>query len=1021
VRATAAWAALCAALCVLLPGAAWAQGVAARTAGPTFGPGFLTAPASGDPFDLARSYIAANRAALGLEQTDLDGWELTDRYTTAHNGVTHLYLRQRLAGIEVFGGYLNVSVTPDGRLIGLRNRFAPGLARAANARAPSLSAAEAARAAAAHLGLKLTQPLSIQESRGGPAREVVLSDGGISIDPIPARLVYHTDGEGSARLAWNLFVRPPGQQHWWNLNVDAVDGGVLLQTDWIVHDSYEVFPPPLENPDDGPRTAEANPADASNSGGFRPGGGAGLDFAGFPFDLTQAPASYQSSAITNLFFWNNALHDIHYQYGFDEVSGNYQENNYGAGGSGGDPVLADAQDGASINNANFSRASDGNSSRMQMFLFQFPGVRINSPAAIAEIVGGGDAQFGPALTVAGITGNVVPALDPADAPLFSTTDGCSALTNGAQVSGNFALIDRGDCPFTQKVANAEAAGATAALIVNDAGDEVLLMGGTDATITIPSMFIGQTHGDAIKGQLGSGVNVTLSSQLQRDGDLDNGIIVHEYGHGVSIRLSGGPALAGCLGLNQGAGMGEGYGDFWALALTAKAGDGPGDARPIGSYALGEGPNGPGIRNFPYSNDLLVNPQTFAAVDGTNQPHGVGEIWAQALWEVYWNLVGAHGFDPDLYNGTGGNNLALQLVMDGLKLHGCEPTFLEARDAILDADLSNNGGANECLIWQAFAKRGMGANADDTGNPRRLKVSEDFTVPAQCTPSCGNSVLDAGEQCDDGGTQNGDCCSSTCQFESPATECRAAADACDEAESCTGSSGACPTDAFAPDTTECRAAADVCDVAEFCTGASVACPSDGFEPETTECRASAGACDPAESCSGTGAACGADLKSTAECRAVGGSCDVAEFCDGIGNDCPSDTFEPDTTECRASTGVCDLAENCSGSGASCPADGFQPDGSVCLDADVCNGDEECQTGICTAGPLLDCDDADPCTADSCDEIAGCGHDPIASCGGAVPTMSFWGQALLALLLTAAAGLFVVVPPRRGARARGGSSS
>jgi cysteine-rich repeat protein len=497
------------------------------------------------------------------------------------------------------------------------------------------------------------------------------------------------------------------------------------------------------------------------------------------------------------------------------------------------------------------------------------------------------------------------------------------------------------------------------------------MSGTDATIAIPSMFIGQTHGEAIEAQLASGVNVTLSSQVQRDGDLDTGIITHEYGHGVSIRLSGGPALASCLSLNQGAGMGEGYGDFWALALTAKAGDGPDDARPLGSYALGEGPNGPGIRNFPYSDDLSINPQTFASVDGTNQPHGVGEIWAQALWEVYWNLVGAYGFDPDLYHGTGGNNIALQLVMDGLKLHGCEPTFLQARDAILDADLADYGGAHQCLIWQGFAKRGMGVNADDTGNPRRLQVTEDFSVPAQCVPVCGNGVLDADEQCDDGGTQDGDCCSSACQFESVVTECRASTDVCDAAEFCTGSSGTCPDDGFAPDTTECRAAVDVCDVAESCTGSSPTCPSDGFAPDTTECRPAAGACDLAESCSGSDVACGADLKSTAECRPAGGTCDVAEFCDGVSDLCPADAVDP---------GLCADGNPCTVE--SCVALDCQidpvSDGTLCTDTDLCNGDEICQAGSCSAGTTLDCSDGDPCTADGCDAISGCFNEPIPSC-------------------------------------------
>ena len=107
------------------------------------------------------------------------------------------------------------------------------------------------------------------------------------------------------------------------------------------------------------------------------------------------------------------------------------------------------------------------------------------------------------------------------------------------------------------------------------------------------------------------------------------------------------------------------------------------------------------------------------------------MWNAALWEVYWNLVGTHGFSSDFYAGTAGNNLALQLVIDGLKLQPCNPTFLDARDAILLADQVNNGGANECLIWAGFAKRGMGVNANDGGSSSSVTVTDDFSVPAQC--------------------------------------------------------------------------------------------------------------------------------------------------------------------------------------------------------------------------------------------------------------------------------------------------
>jgi uncharacterized repeat protein (TIGR01451 family) len=130
--------------------------------------------------------------------------------------------------------------------------------------------------------------------------------------------------------------------------------------------------------------------------------------------------------------------------------------------------------------------------------------------------------------------------------------------------------------------------------------------------------------------------------------------------------------------------------------------------------------------------MLVNPLTYGDLPATGGGvHSVGEIWAATLWDMYWNLVDAHGFSPDFYNGTGGNNLAMQLVMDGLKLQPCSPTFLDARDAILKADWVNNSGANQCLIWEAFARRGMGVNAGDGGGDASLTVIENFRQPTQC--------------------------------------------------------------------------------------------------------------------------------------------------------------------------------------------------------------------------------------------------------------------------------------------------
>jgi hypothetical protein len=139
-----------------------------------------------------------------------------------------------------------------------------------------------------------------------------------------------------------------------------------------------------------------------------------------------------------------------------------------------------------------------------------PRLKVNSPAAIAGNYTVGTATFGPVLSTPGITANLVQALDPADAAGALTTDGCSPLTNAASVSGKIALLDRGTCTFVTKVRNAQNAGAVGVVIAdNVAGSPPANLGGTDATITIPSVRITLADGNTIKSQLGAGVNVTL--------------------------------------------------------------------------------------------------------------------------------------------------------------------------------------------------------------------------------------------------------------------------------------------------------------------------------------------------------------------------------------------------------------------------------------------------------------------------------------------------------------------------------
>ena len=220
--------------------------------------------------------------------------------------------------------------------------------------------------------------------------------------------------------------------------------------------------------------------------------------------------------------------------------------------------------------------------------------------------------------------------------------------------------------------------------------------------------------------------------INRDGDLDNLIIVHEYGHGVSNRLTGGPANANALDAQQSGGMGEGWSDWFGLMFSQEAGDAKTGAYPVGTYVLGQPANGAGIRRVPYSFNMAIDPLTYDDYNSSNEVHNSGEIWASALWDLNWLLIDEYGFDPDLYNGDGGNNLAMQLVMDGLKLQPANPSFLDGRDAILLADEILTGGANNLTIWTAFARRGMGFSAFDGGNANATSVIAAFDLPTTST-------------------------------------------------------------------------------------------------------------------------------------------------------------------------------------------------------------------------------------------------------------------------------------------------
>ncbi|KAJ6632572.1 extracellular elastinolytic metallo proteinase [Mycena sp. CBHHK59/15] len=240
----------------------------------------------------------------------------------------------------------------------------------------------------------------------------------------------------------------------------------------------------------------------------------------------------------------------------------------------------------------------------------------------------------------------------------------------------------------------------------------------------------------------------------RDGDFEAGIVIHELSHGLSTRLTGGPMNSGCLPFGESGGMGEGWGDFLATTIRSTSN--------YSDYAMGSwAANRPsGIRNYPYSLNETINPSTYKTLDkpGYFGVHAIGEVWAQILWVVSQGLIEKHGFNDNLFppapleDGTipvgdfyrpasgkkplvpkHGNSLIFQLVLNAMKLQPCRPGFFEARDAIIQADQQLTGGENFCTLWKGFSAKGLGPDASVVlrtpwgGGVR----TDDFEVPLAC--------------------------------------------------------------------------------------------------------------------------------------------------------------------------------------------------------------------------------------------------------------------------------------------------
>lgn len=569
-------------------------------------------------------------------------------------------------------------------------------------------------------------------------------------------------------------------------NADVHEASVPASEISMMSASYRVYPIPYESPSYGPQELvtdphypEASPFgwhdidgvegaehtitqgnnvhayndanDDFQSNGDEPNGGMELLFD-FPHDPSKEADSNAVADVVNLFYANNMIHDITYLAGFNEVAGNFQNNNYGNGGVDSDYVVAHSLDGSGTNNANFTLTTDGTNGNMNMFKWdvsQSSLFSITNPTELSQAYATGAAGdgwgFDETYSSVNIEAELAPAYD--NNPQFASNV-CGDVANPEEIEGKIAMIYRGRCEFGTKSLNAQNAGAVAVIICNvpgagndsssDGSDPIsngMGAGDDGANVTIPVLALGYQDCNRIVATIEAGTPVVGKIFLEESegpsqvsSGFDNGIIFHEFGHGISSRLTGGPNQV-CLGNDEQ--MGEGWSDFFTLALTVRPGEDGATPRPIGAYVQGEADNGRGIRRHPYSTDMSVNPQTYNDIKATTAPHPLGEVWVDMLWDIYWAYVDKYGYDADWRNTESGNFRAVQLVLDGMKMQGCNPGFIRGRNAILAAEEVNTGGENKCMIWEVFARRGLGFFADGGSENNRNDGAENFDPLPEC--------------------------------------------------------------------------------------------------------------------------------------------------------------------------------------------------------------------------------------------------------------------------------------------------
>ncbi|HEU4712509.1 MAG TPA: M36 family metallopeptidase [Pyrinomonadaceae bacterium] len=674
-----------------LPGVRLVMGQALKTPESVMSNGhgkkFLTKPSKQPREKIVKDFLTANAEMYGLTAREVAQLRKVSDYTNPGNNLSWLELRQEIKGIPVFQGEVRAALTTEGELVGTVSRLTPALAsfeiNPDDFKGTRISAAAAVSKAAESIGITVNPDELVIKETAADGRYVVFEPGPFA-DNITVELQYFPLEPGVITEAWSMVLWQETPAYL--VIVDAEEGGDLLWRKNITSEQTQPATYSVYNDD--------NPAPLSPSNAL-PGSG----IQGTPISRTLFTLISEGAAFNNL-GWitdgGNTTTGNNVDAGIDVVSPN-----------GIDPA--------------------GRPVGSPFRVFDFP---YNPPPGIP---GPGDAP-----NLANFRNGVV-----TDLFFWSNRYHDILYQLGfTEAARNFQLNNFGRGGLGNDFVRAEAQDSSS---INNANFSTP----ADGQLPRMQMFI------------------FPGPNPDRDGDLDHDIVIHELTHGTSSRLH---ANASGLTTTVSQGMGEGWSDFYARAILATPDEDVNGVYPAGAYAtfqlsaVGNNNYYYGIRRFPYAvktnvgaNGKPHNPLTFADTDpvqmnttdgafpespmlfslnGATEVHNLGEIWAMALLEVRARIINTLGF-------AAGNQRAMQIVTDGMKLDVANPNMLQGRDAILTADCAGFGGADEVQIWEGFATRGMGFSARVNAG---TSVTEAFDVPNLAV----GSVVLSNDSCDNFG-------------------------------------------------------------------------------------------------------------------------------------------------------------------------------------------------------------------------------------------------------------------------------